>query len=71
MTVVTLADAQAPLPDLVQHLASGDEVVITVNDPPVAKLVAIAPDGPRPVFGRGRGTLVIVSEDDDHLTAWQ
>jgi prevent-host-death family protein len=39
MTIVTLEEAQAHLGDLIDHLQMGEEVVITRNAEPVAKLV--------------------------------
>jgi antitoxin (DNA-binding transcriptional repressor) of toxin-antitoxin stability system len=38
MPTITLQEAQARLPDLIHRLTPGDEVVITENDEPVAKL---------------------------------
>ena len=39
-TIVTMAEAQAHLPELVAHLGQGEEIIITENQQPVAKLVA-------------------------------
>jgi antitoxin (DNA-binding transcriptional repressor) of toxin-antitoxin stability system len=39
MTTISIEEAQAKLPDLIHRLHSGDEVVITENDQPVALLV--------------------------------
>ena len=38
MTTITIQEAQAQLGDLIHRLQDGDEVVITENDQPVAKL---------------------------------
>lgn len=38
MPNLTIQEAQAQLPDLIQRLNPGDEVVITENNVPVAKL---------------------------------
>lgn len=43
MTFVTMEEAQANLPELIQKLGVGEEVVITENDQPVARLLASAP----------------------------
>lgn len=67
MSVVTIQQAQANLVDLIHRLAPGDEVMITENDRPVAKLVASSIDKPRPVPGRCRGMLTILADDDAHL----
>jgi prevent-host-death family protein len=39
MTTFSIEEAQAKLPDLIHGLHSGDEVVITENNQPVARLV--------------------------------
>ena len=38
--IVTVKQAQANLPELVARLGPGEEVIITENEQPVAKLVA-------------------------------
>ncbi len=69
MPTVTLADAQSNLPALIDRMSPGEELLIICDDKPIARLTAT--DAPRPpVFrqpGSGRGELVIVSDDDDHL----
>jgi prevent-host-death family protein len=67
MTTITIEEAQAKLSQLIDQLAPGDELVITRNARPIAQLVGLSAEKPHPVPGRGRGKLVIVSEDDDHL----
>jgi antitoxin (DNA-binding transcriptional repressor) of toxin-antitoxin stability system len=67
MTIVTIQEAQASLPDLIHNLTPGAELLITENDRTVAKLVASSANKPRPIFGRCEGMLTIVSEDDEHL----
>lgn len=67
--VVTLQEAQAHLAELIDRLEPGEEVVITRDQRPVAKLV-----GERPmkrlsrVPGNCQGMLTVVAEDDEH---WQ
>lgn len=39
MTTISIQQAQAKLSDLIHNLAPGDELVITENDQPVARLV--------------------------------
>lgn len=65
--ILTLAEAQTRLPDLIHSLSPGDEVVITENNRAVAKLIASPTEQPRPLPGRGKGTLIILSDDDEHL----
>jgi prevent-host-death family protein len=43
MTSVTIQEAQAKLPDLIHQLTPGEEVVITEDNRPVAKLVSELP----------------------------
>ena len=64
---VTVEEAQARLPELIDELVRGEPLTITRGDRPVAQLVPPPAERPRPVPGRGRGKLVIVSEDDEHL----
>ena len=70
MATVTIQEAQAKLPDLIHNLSPGDEVVITENNQPVAKLVSEKPKakpGLRPPPGLGKGLITIVSDDAEHL----
>ena len=39
MTIVSLAEAQATLPELLEKLGPGEEVTITRDNQPIAKLV--------------------------------
>jgi prevent-host-death family protein len=60
---VTLEDAQARLKELVAQLAAGDEIVITDNDRPIARLVSDA----RPLrqLGTMKGTVLYMAPDFD------
>ncbi len=71
MPIMTIEEAQARLPEIIERLAPGEEVVLTRNARPVAKLVAQPADAPRTICGRGRGKLVVVSEDDEHLQGFE
>jgi prevent-host-death family protein len=67
MQTATVEEAQARLPELLTELAEGREVLITRNGAPVGNLVpAPLPKGV-PIPGRGKGKLIIYSDDDDHL----
>lgn len=39
MTTVTIEEAQAKLPQLIAHLAVGEELVITQDKQPIARLL--------------------------------
>ena len=66
MITVTVEDAQARLPELLDGLTPGEAVLITRAGKPVAKMVSEPPWGV-PVAGRCKGMLTILAEDDDHL----
>lgn len=70
MEMITLEEAQNRLPDLVAHLVPGKEILITLADRPVARLIGEPTDKPRPVPGRCAGMLDILSDDDEHLKDW-
>ena len=55
MATVTIQEAQAKLSDLIHQLSPGEEVVITENNQPVAKLVASRREShaPSPAAVRG------------------
>jgi prevent-host-death family protein len=68
MNTVTIEAAQAKLSEVIDKLAPGEEVIITRNEQPVAKLVGQQ----RPIRkprrpGSAKGKLVILAEDDEHL----
>lgn len=71
MPTMTIEEAQAKLPELIEGLAPGEEIVLTRDARPVAKLVAQPANSPRPVFGRGRGKLIRWVEDDEHLRGFE
>jgi len=67
---ITIDEAQARLKELIHRLAPGEEVVITENQQPVAKLVSEPPKaktGLRPPPGLGKGFITVISDDDEHL----
>ena len=64
---VTVEEAEAKLGELIDQLAPGEELVITRGSEPVARLIGAAQPKGQPIFGRGRGKLIVHSEDDDHL----
>ncbi|MGA2700113.1 MAG: type II toxin-antitoxin system prevent-host-death family antitoxin [Isosphaeraceae bacterium] len=58
MPTVTIQEAQARLSDLIHRLAPGDEVVITENGEPVAKLARTEPKKQWPCkAGSAKGTI--------------
>ena len=68
MSSVTLEEAQAHLPALIERLQPGEALVITRNDRPVARLLAEEPPKRTPRrAGSAKGQLTIVAEDEEHL----
>ena len=68
MATVSMQEAQAKLPDLIHKLLPGDEVVITEDNVPVAKLVGEQPPQRKPrVAGNCKGMISLLVEDDEHL----
>jgi antitoxin (DNA-binding transcriptional repressor) of toxin-antitoxin stability system len=67
-TTITVEEAQANLKSLIQRLSPGEEVVITENEQPVAKLVSEPAKTRRPrKAGNCIGMIRIVVDDDEHL----
>ena len=66
MNTATIEDVQARLPQILDALAPGEEVVITREGKPVARLTRPI-DLPKgvPVYGRGKGTLLYMAPDFD------
>ena len=67
-TTVSIEEAQAHLAELVSKLVPGEEVVITRNEQPVAKLVGqrVARRQPRQP-GSAKGKLLLLADDEAHL----
>jgi len=68
MSAITVEVAQANLKELIHNLAPGEEVTITENARPIAKLVGeqAAVRKPRKA-GRCKGMITLLVEDDEHL----
>lgn len=65
MPTVTIEEAQATLLDLIHKLQLDEEVVITGNNQPVARLIATTPDRPRRRLGTLKGTVLYMAPDFD------
>ena len=68
MSTITLEEAQARLPELIERLVPGEELFITRGDQPVARLVGEPGAGrERRKPGSAKGKLIVVAEDEEHL----
>ena len=67
-TTMAVEDIKITLPELLDSLTPGDEVILTRNQQPVAKLVSEAPKSapnPRPGPGLGKGMITFIAPDFD------
>ena len=68
MQTASIQEAQTHLASLIAGLQPGEEIVITEQDRPVARLVTERHDKPRDRKpGSAIGKLVIIDDDDEHL----
>jgi antitoxin (DNA-binding transcriptional repressor) of toxin-antitoxin stability system len=69
MSTLTISEAQAQLPELIDSLLPGQELAIMQNEKLVAKLVIPHQPLPKPipVFGSCKGMITIHADDDEHL----
>jgi antitoxin (DNA-binding transcriptional repressor) of toxin-antitoxin stability system len=68
VTTLSLEEAQSRLPDLVHKLEPGNDIVITENDRPIARLTVELQPAKRPrQAGSAKGILTIVRDDDEYL----
>jgi antitoxin (DNA-binding transcriptional repressor) of toxin-antitoxin stability system len=66
--IVTIEEAQSHLAELIANLQPGEELVITQNEQPVAKLIAQGSSSRQPRLpGSAKGKLTILADDDEHL----
>lgn len=67
MPTLSIDEVQARLPEVIDQLRPGEEVVITRDDRPIARLSR--PPLPKgvPILGRGKGMLISYDEADEHL----
>ena len=65
MATVPIEEAQTSLVDLIHQLQPDEEVVITENNQPVARLVATASPQPKRRLGTLKGTVLYMTPDFD------
>jgi prevent-host-death family protein len=69
MQVISVAEAQQNLAEIISQLGPAQELLITQDNRPVARLIGASSPPPRKPRqpGTALGKLVILKEDDDHL----
>lgn len=70
MNAIALEEVGDRLADVIETLGPGEEAILTRGNKPVARVVGLPPETQRPLPGRGKGMLTIVSEDDN-LKDWE
>lgn len=64
MPTFSVAEVQSRLPELVETLLPGEELVITPNDKPIARLLPTDLPKGKPIYGRGKEMMNLTFEDD-------
>ena len=64
MTQVTIDEAAAKLQALVKEVMDGNEILITKDDQPVARLVSVKAPKFHRKFGRARGLVTLAPDFD-------
>ncbi len=68
LTSITIEEAQASLKDLIHKLNPGQELIITENEQPIAKLISEPQKSQqRPGPGLCKDMITIIADDEDHL----
>jgi prevent-host-death family protein len=71
MHTVELQEAAGRLAELIDEVASGEEVVITREDGATFKIIAVAPRPPSPTFGSAQGRVKMTEDFDEPLEDFQ
>ena len=63
---ISLAEAQTNLKQIVDNLGPGEQIVITEDQQPIARIVgARAKSAARPAPGLGKGSILFIAPDFD------
>lgn len=65
MSSVTLEEAQAKLPELIERLAPGEEILITIQGQPLAHVKKSQPSGRVCRAGSAKDKILWIAEDFD------
>jgi prevent-host-death family protein len=67
MHSIDVAEATMRFAELLRRVQAGEEVVLTHENEPVARIVPAAVSGRKPRFGAGRGLLTVGDDFDEPL----
>ena len=67
MTQIAMEETEAKVAGLIRQALAGEEVIITRNNQPVARIVSIPQEEPRPHARRGsaKGLVLYMADDFD------
>jgi prevent-host-death family protein len=65
MTLIALEDAGPRLSQLIEDARDGEEIILTRDSAPVAKLVPLGQAAPRPRFGSAKDVILYIADDFD------
>lgn len=65
MSTIAIADAASRLDELVAETRSGEEIILTKDDRPVAKIVPLPTERPLARFGSGKDFFAYMAPDFD------
>jgi prevent-host-death family protein len=71
MHTVELKEAAGRLAELIDEVASGEEVVITREDGATFKIISVTPLPPSPTFGSAKGRVKMTEDFDEPLEDFQ
>ena len=71
MHTVKLKEAAGRLAELIDQVASGEEVVITRDDGATFKIIPVVPITPSPKFGSATGQVKMTEDFDEPLEDFQ
>jgi antitoxin (DNA-binding transcriptional repressor) of toxin-antitoxin stability system len=71
MHTVKLKEAAGRLAELINEVASGEEVVITRDDGATFKIIPVVPITPSPKFGSAKGRVNMTEDFDEPLEDFQ
>jgi prevent-host-death family protein len=67
MSQITISEAAQRLDELIDESRAGGDVVLTRDNHPVAKIIPLLGERPRPRFGSGKDFIAYIAPDFDEI----